>query len=372
MVGVFLIGDLFNFFVFFEVLLIVFYGLLLYGGGVVCMWVGLYYVVFNLFGLIVFLFVVGLIYVLLGSFNLVDFVVKVVVLLLDNFGLVWVGGLLLFVVFGFKVVLLLFYLWLLVVYVSMMVLVVVLFVIMIKVGIYVILCVDILFFSDVSGVLGGLFVFWLLLLVFVIVGIGMFGVLVVECLGRFVVYFVVVLVGILLIVFVLGMVGIVVGFYYLLYSIFSVVLLFLLVEVVKWCCLVNIDFFKLDVDMLCYVLWGGLFFVVVIVVGGLLLFFGFFGKFLILCVVLEYLWVWFVILFVVLVGLIVLVCVGSWLFFNVKSVDFLLVFVMVLLVVDELYLVVCELVVIVGLLGLIFVLMLVVGLVVDFICVVVG
>ena len=70
--GAFLTGDLFNLFVFFEVLLIASYGLLLLGGGRNRTRAGLHYVVLNLVGSTLFLFAVGSLYGVLGTLNMAD------------------------------------------------------------------------------------------------------------------------------------------------------------------------------------------------------------------------------------------------------------------------------------------------------------
>ena len=57
--GAFLTGDLFNLFVFFEILLLASYGLLLHGGGRRRTRAGLHFVVVNLAGSTLFLFAVG-------------------------------------------------------------------------------------------------------------------------------------------------------------------------------------------------------------------------------------------------------------------------------------------------------------------------
>ena len=54
--GAFLTGDLFNLFVFFEVLLIASYGLMIHGGGRDRLRAGVQYVAFNLVGSTLFLF----------------------------------------------------------------------------------------------------------------------------------------------------------------------------------------------------------------------------------------------------------------------------------------------------------------------------
>jgi multicomponent K+:H+ antiporter subunit D len=70
--GAFLTGDLFNLFVFFEVLLAASYGLMLRGGGTERIRLGLHYVVVNLTGSILFLVGVALIYGMTGTLNMAD------------------------------------------------------------------------------------------------------------------------------------------------------------------------------------------------------------------------------------------------------------------------------------------------------------
>ena len=68
--GAFLTGDLFNLFVFFEVLLLASYGLALHGGGAARILANLHYVVINLAGSALFLTAAGLLYGLFGTLNL--------------------------------------------------------------------------------------------------------------------------------------------------------------------------------------------------------------------------------------------------------------------------------------------------------------
>jgi multicomponent K+:H+ antiporter subunit D len=70
--GAFLTGDLFNLFVFFEVLLAASYGLMLRGGGTERVRLGLHYVAVNVTGSILFLVGVALIYGMAGTLNLAD------------------------------------------------------------------------------------------------------------------------------------------------------------------------------------------------------------------------------------------------------------------------------------------------------------
>ncbi|HET8692902.1 MAG TPA: monovalent cation/H+ antiporter subunit D [Steroidobacteraceae bacterium] len=70
--GAFLTGDLFNLFVFFEVLLAASYGLMLRGGGTERIRLGLHYVAVNLTGSVLFLVGVALIYGMTGTLNMAD------------------------------------------------------------------------------------------------------------------------------------------------------------------------------------------------------------------------------------------------------------------------------------------------------------
>ncbi len=70
--GAFLTGDLFNLFVFFEVLLISSYGLLVHGGGKKRIQAALHYVVLNLVGSALFLLALALLYAMLGSLHMAD------------------------------------------------------------------------------------------------------------------------------------------------------------------------------------------------------------------------------------------------------------------------------------------------------------
>ena len=75
--GAFLTGDLFNLFVFFEVLLIASYGLMIHGGGKRRLQAGVQYVVYNLLGSTLFLFALGTIYAVTGTLNMADLALRV-------------------------------------------------------------------------------------------------------------------------------------------------------------------------------------------------------------------------------------------------------------------------------------------------------
>ncbi|MCW5889167.1 MAG: Na+/H+ antiporter subunit D [bacterium] len=111
--GAFVTGDLFNLFVFFEVLLIASYGLLTLGASARQLRAGLQFVVLNLLASALFLFGVGVLYGLTGTLNLADLAVKVpAVAAGDGAGLLHVATMTLLVVFATKAALLPLAFWL--------------------------------------------------------------------------------------------------------------------------------------------------------------------------------------------------------------------------------------------------------------------
>jgi multicomponent K+:H+ antiporter subunit D len=75
--GAFLAGDLFNLFVFFELLLIASYALLLHGGDRLRVRNGLHYLVLNLAGSSFFLIALGVLYGVTGTLNMADAGVRI-------------------------------------------------------------------------------------------------------------------------------------------------------------------------------------------------------------------------------------------------------------------------------------------------------
>jgi Formate hydrogenlyase subunit 3/Multisubunit Na+/H+ antiporter, MnhD subunit len=100
--GAFLTGDIFNLFVFFEVLLIASYGLMIHGGGERRLRAGVQYVLFNLAGSTLFLFALGTVYALTGTLNMADLAVRVAALPAGEEALIRVAAVLLLVVFAVK------------------------------------------------------------------------------------------------------------------------------------------------------------------------------------------------------------------------------------------------------------------------------
>ena len=231
--GAFLTGDLFNLFVFFEVLLIASYALLLYGGGAARTRAGLHYVVLNLVGSSLFLIAAGLLYGVTGTLNLADLAVRVAALAPEDTALVRAGGLLLLVVFALKGALLPLHFWLPAAYCSASAPVAALFAVMTKVGVYAIIRVYTLVFGAGAGTLAGLAEAWLWPLALGTLMMGAVGVLGSRNLRRVAAYLVVISVGTLLAGVGLGTApGLAASLYYLLHTTLLTGGLFLLADVI--------------------------------------------------------------------------------------------------------------------------------------------
>ena len=149
--GAFLTGDLFNLFVFFEILLIASYVLLLHGQGKNRFHLGIHYVVINLLASSFFLIGLGLIYANVGSLNMAD-----VTRLLPNLApaqqqMALAGGMLLLLVFCIKAAVFPVGFWLPKTYAVAATPVAAIFALMTKVGIYAILRVNGTVFSNDLG-----------------------------------------------------------------------------------------------------------------------------------------------------------------------------------------------------------------------------
>jgi multicomponent K+:H+ antiporter subunit D len=317
--GAFLTGDLFNLFVFFEILLLASYGLLLHGGGPDRVRAGLHYVVLNLLGSTVFLFAAGILYGSLGTLNMADLAVRIAEAPDDTLGLVRAGGLLLLAVFALKAALLPLYLWLPAAYTHTSAPVAALFAIMTKVGAYAILRAQTLLFPTGDGPAAGLFEPWLLPLALASLVVGIVGALAADALRRQVAYLVVASIGTLLIAFALGSDGIAAGLYYLPHSTFAAAAMFLLADAIARRRSTAADRLIGDADLPRVALWGGLFFAGAVLIAGLPPLSGFVGKFLILQAATDQAaapWVLTVVLVTALLGVVALARSGSRIFFN--------------------------------------------------------
>lgn len=149
--GAFLTGDVFNLFVFFEVMLLASYILLAHGGGLHKSRAGFAYVTLNLAGSAVFLIALGLIYGTLGTLNLADIALQLQTVSASEASLVRVAGALLITVFLLKAAILPLSFWLPHAYAAAGPAVAALFAIMTKVGIVAILRVQMIAFDSAAA-----------------------------------------------------------------------------------------------------------------------------------------------------------------------------------------------------------------------------
>ncbi|MBD9416295.1 monovalent cation/H+ antiporter subunit D [Pseudomonas sp. PDM16] len=231
--GSFLTGDLFNLFVFFEILLIASYALLLYGRSAERVRAGLHYVILNLTGSALFLIALGLIYGISGTLNMADLSARAAATTGDRVPLLAAAGLLLLLVFSLKAALLPLYFWLPRAYASASAPVAALFAIMTKVGIYAILRVCTLIFGDEAGELANLAQAWLWPMALATVVLGAIGALAARNLQGLLAYLVVVSAGTLLAAVAIGTPEAhAAALYYLLHSTWVAGGLFLLADLI--------------------------------------------------------------------------------------------------------------------------------------------
>lgn len=195
--GAFLTGDLFNLFVFFEILLMASYVLLLHGQGRPRFQLGIHYVTINLLASALFLIGLGMIYGSVGSLNMADVSRLIPTLDSDQHKLAIAGGLLLFVVFGIKAAMLPVGFWLPKTYAVASTPVAAIFTIMTKVGIYAILRVNGTVFDDAMA--QSIFKNFLLIIGLITSFYGVIGAIAAERLRRFVGFMVLSSIGTLLI-----------------------------------------------------------------------------------------------------------------------------------------------------------------------------
>ncbi len=158
--GAFLTGDLFNLFVFFEVMLLASYALLAHGGGMARTRAGLAYVALNLAGSALFLIALGMLYGSLGTLNLADVALRLQAPGID-IALARLACVLLIAVFALKAALLPLSFWLPHAYAAAGAPVAALFVIMTKVGIVSILRVQAIALSPAAATTTDLLDGWL-------------------------------------------------------------------------------------------------------------------------------------------------------------------------------------------------------------------
>jgi multicomponent K+:H+ antiporter subunit D len=173
--GAFLTGDLFNLFVFFEVLLIASYGLLVHGDGGARVAAGLRFVTLNLVGSSLFLIGAAMMYGVTGTLNLGDLSARIAQLSGGDATLARIGALILLAVFCLKAAVLPLYFWLPNTYAAASPPVAALFAVMTKVGVYAVLRVFTTAFGPQAGTLADVAFPWIAGLAAAGYGLAMLG-----------------------------------------------------------------------------------------------------------------------------------------------------------------------------------------------------
>lgn len=146
--GAFLTGDLFNLFVFFEVMLAASYGLLLHGSGQLRVKAGMHYIAVNLAAALLFLIGVSLIYGTAGTLNMADLAARIPEMEADRRMLMEAGAGVLGIAFLIKAGMWPLCFWLPTAYSAAAAPVAGVFAILSKLGIYVILRLTMLLFDS--------------------------------------------------------------------------------------------------------------------------------------------------------------------------------------------------------------------------------
>jgi multicomponent K+:H+ antiporter subunit D len=231
--GAFVTGDLFNLFVFFEVLLIASYVLLVHGQGRERFKTGLHYVVLNLVASALFLVGLAIIYGTTGTLNMADLSLRVAQLAPQEAALLKVGGMILLVVFGLKAAIVPLYMWLPGTYAAASAPVAALFAIMTKVRVYSIIRVHAVILGEGAGHAALAVAPWLLPVALMTIVLGVMGALAAHGLARMVAYLTVASVGTILAgIGLFTPAAMSAALYYMVHSTLVVAALFLLVELV--------------------------------------------------------------------------------------------------------------------------------------------
>jgi multicomponent K+:H+ antiporter subunit D len=153
--GAFLTADLFNLFVFFEVLLAASYGLLLHGGGPERVRAGLHYIAINLVASLLFLIGVAVLYGVTGTLNMADIAQKLHAVPDSDRGLLHAGAAILAIAFLAKAALWPLNFWLPPAYAAASAPAAAVFAILTKVGVYAVLRLWTLCFPADAGISAG-------------------------------------------------------------------------------------------------------------------------------------------------------------------------------------------------------------------------
>lgn len=226
--GAFLTGDLFNLFVFFEILLIASYGLAMEGLEVEQLRATLHYAAINIAASSAFLIAVSLLYGVTGTLNMAHLAERVAAVRAEDVGLVRAAGLLLLGVFAVKAAVFPLYFWLPAAYSHAPAPVAALFAVMTKVGVYAIIRVTTLIFTGAEGTAMELTSPWLMPVALITLALGTLGALGAQRLATITAYLTIASVGTILTgVAAGGGKGLAAAVYYLAHSTLAIAILFL-------------------------------------------------------------------------------------------------------------------------------------------------
>ncbi|MGB3865748.1 MAG: monovalent cation/H+ antiporter subunit D [Xanthobacteraceae bacterium] len=232
--GAFLTGDLFNLFVFFEILLAASYGLALHGSGVSRVSAGMHYIIVNLVASLLFLIGVSLIYGVTGTLNMADLAVRIPAIRAEDRALLEAGAGVLGVAFLTKAGMWPLCFWLPRTYAAAPAPVASIFAILTKVGIYIILRLWLLLFGDHAGASAHFGSELLLAGGLATVMFGAIGCLASQDMARLAAHSVLVSSGTVLAAVAMGYVGVTSGaLYYLISSTLGLAAFFLLIELLE-------------------------------------------------------------------------------------------------------------------------------------------
>jgi multicomponent K+:H+ antiporter subunit D len=232
--GAFLTGDLFNLFVFFEVLLAASYGLALHGSGAPRVKAAQHYIVVNLAASLLFLVGVSLIYGVSGTLNMADLAARISTAGTSDRAFIEAGAGILGLAFLVKAGMWPLCFWLPATYASAASPVASIFAILTKVGAYAVLRLWLLLFGQDAGPSAQYGAEWLLLGGMATIAFGAIGALASQDLARLCAFSVLVSTGTVLTALGMGDAGTTGGaLFYLVSSTLGLAALFLLVELVE-------------------------------------------------------------------------------------------------------------------------------------------
>jgi multicomponent K+:H+ antiporter subunit D len=232
--GAFLTGDLFNLFVFFEVLLAASYGLALHGAGAARVVAGLHYIVVNLAASLLFLIGVSLIYGVSGTLNMADLATRITAIRAEDRALLEAGAAILGIAFLVKAGMWPLCFWLPATYAAVSPPAAAIFAVLSKVGVYIVLRLWLLVFGDDAGASAQFGGEWLLVGGMATLAFGAIGTLASQDMARLAAYSVLVSSGTVLAAVGMGQVAVTgAALFYLISSTLGLGAFFLLIELVE-------------------------------------------------------------------------------------------------------------------------------------------